>query len=415
MGLVEKQKSDWVDSEDLRRFYINYNIFKIFYSNPSISKSIQVLKLTRSQEKEAQEAFLRVLSIRMESGCLVVIDKGNIKTGLITTMAKVYGYSVFYKVFPIPQDYIVKPDKYSSSLFEKKKREDLQEEVNKFLNIQLNGCNLIDSYIQVEDYYKTDPSGRTTYLGLTLDSSDVYVFSDIHGNYSLLEKALNMVGKDSLKIFLGDYIDGEEPGGSRKVIDFINNISMYDSNYLFLEGDHEIKLMKYLYCISKKNSKSDPLRKIFIESLPEEWLQTTAKEFDDLEERKAGELLNGLRRKLFSSLKVTYKNCIYYITHAGLYNLNQLSPKFIGSVIYESSDDMIDIDRSFSKTMHKNYGMWSIHGHCKYRDYQDLPSKEDGISRFAGVINLDPQTEKGIDKPEIILFDLKNSTSCIVQ
>lgn len=407
-GLVKSDKKNWIQEQGLETFFLDYEYHKTLYSTPEIIKSSTGKwdYLGRIKERPALTSFISAVSSRMENGCLVVIDPGMEKTRIYETMAEIYGYTVFYKIFHVPQDYIGNPKKYSNPMYRTKRREDLEDELRRYMNFQTTGKNIIETYEDVENYFKNSIYQKTRVE--IPDNDDVYIFSDIHGNYDIFEKILNNISSPlSYKIFLGDYIDGENiPGGSKKMIRYIlSNRGGY--NY-YIEGNHEKRLRKYLYCLVKKNDPDDILKNILYKSLPEDWLGTVAQEFSGLTEKEAKKWLSEFNTILTEYLVIEYKGAQYICSHGGLRCLEQLSPKYVGNLIY-GNRDMDEYDKTYSRDVWKKTGIWSIHGHCKY------PGESPEILKYDGVINLDPRIERSIDAPEIIYINLKDFKPCIVQ
>ena len=410
-GLVKSDKKNWVKSQGLETFFLDYDYHTMLYSTPELILKSNTDKhdyLGRIKTKSAYESFLSAVNSRMESGCLVVLDIGMEKSTIYKTLAKIYGYTVFYKVFPIPQDYIGNPKKYSNPLYKTKTRDELLEEVNRFLNQQFEESTSIDTYEDLEKYWKN----HYKYQTIDIDSKeDLFVFSDIHGNYDLLMSTLTLhnIPITSYKVFLGDYIDGEKiPGGSRKMIEFIFSHGGYST---FIEGNHERRLRKYLYYLSTRGSsgeKNETLRNIIYNSLPKDWLSTVGKEFDPLTDKEAGEWLGKLNSDLVLFKVIRYNGNKFIFSHGGLRCLDQISPKYIGNLLY-GNRDIDQYDREFSRGVWPNTGIWSIHGHCKY------PGENPQILKYDGVMNLDPQIERDVDAPEIIYINLKNNKPCIVR
>jgi len=84
-------------------------------------------------------------------------------------------------------------------------------------------------------------------------ASHLYVVGDIHGRLDLVTDICRAIEKDTLKIrardpvvvFLGDYID--KGPNSREVVDFLCRLPNRGSlKYLFLRGNHEDRLLKFL-------------------------------------------------------------------------------------------------------------------------------------------------------------------------
>lgn len=407
-GLVKEEKKNWISQEGLETFFLDYEYQQTLYSTPEIIKKSSTPSwdyLGRIKEKPAHASFLGALNCRLESGCLVVIDPGLEKCTVYEDLALAYGYTVFYKVFPIPQDYLNNPKKYSNPMYRVKNRDALKEELNRFIGLQFTDKNIIETYHDLEKYWKENHRYQPIVVP---DKDNLWVFSDIHGNLDLLEKA---VTKDKIevldwKIFLGDYIDGEDkPGSSRKMIEYLFS---YCGGYNYwLEGNHERRLRKYLYYLWKGSQ--DTSAEIVYKTLPQEWLGTVANEFSGLSPKEAKDWLRKLNNILLEFLIVSYRGSDFIFSHGGLRCLEQLTPKYVGNLIY-GNRDMDEYDKCFSRNVWKKTGTWSVHGHCKYPG-----AGRDEILKYDGVINLDPQIERGKDAPEIIYINLKNFKPCVEQ
>lgn len=84
------------------------------------------------------------------------------------------------------------------------------------------------------------------------DGSRVYAVGDIHGRLDLIEKMHGLIAADAadfdgsrkVVIYLGDYIDrGEE---SRQVVDFLLDNPLPGFESIYLKGNHEDSLIKFL-------------------------------------------------------------------------------------------------------------------------------------------------------------------------
>lgn len=410
-GLVKSEKKKWVEEEGLSTFFLDYEIHTVLYSTPELIKkknSDMRSYLGRIKTKQAYTSFISAVNSRMESGCLVVVDPGLDKTGVYETMANVYGYEVFYKVFPVPQDYIGNPKKYSNPMYRIKTSDELKDDVLRFMSSQYDNKNRIETYDDLLKYWGDDRKYKTIEIP---SNEDVYVFSDIHGNYNLLKPVLDNIPVTSYKFFLGDYIDGEKiPGGSRNMIEYILR---YCGGYnTWIEGNHEKRIRKYLFYLSTRGStkseRNNTIREILYSSLPEDWVGTVGKEFDSLTDKEAKMWLARLNSIFVLYSRIKYRGVSYILSHGGLRCLEQISPKFIGNLLY-GNRDMDEYDRSFSRNVWKKEDIWSIHGHCKY------PDKNPEILKYDGVINLDPRIDREKDTPEIIYINLKDNKPCIVR
>lgn len=399
-GLAKNEKIEWVKSQGLENFFLDYTVFKRMYSMPELDKDKVTDILGRTNINIIYRSWLEAINNKLESGCLVVIDYDLEKTKLLEDMATIYGYTCFYKIFNIPYDYSSNPEKYSIPGFKKKVKEDLEKEVVTFLNLQLGYTKKINTYGDVLEYWKKRPE---YYLEIP-ENNPTYFISDLHSNYTLYKQLPLPVG--AIKIHLGDYIDGPEVGGSKKLIEEIFKNSSYYN--IFLEGNHERRLRKFLFwrwaASNNSSSMKNILADILYKSLPVDFLNTTAEEFKYLTPQEAWNWLKRLNDCLRTHITIKKDNEFFICTHAGIKYLEQLSPKFIGNVIY-GNRDMDQYDKLFSKTIWKSMGRWSVHAHCKYPDGVDF-------LKYDGVVNLDPSSER-----EIVYMEnnTKNLKPCVVQ
>lgn len=373
-GLVKSEKLKWVKDEGLNNYLLDIEVIERLYSYPELS-GFKKEVLRKSQSTLVYKQFIEILFLRMSRGNLIVLDMDSGDTNGVVTLAKIFGYNIFYKVFKIPQDYISNHSKYIFNYCQNRKKSDLELEVKQFLNFQIIG-NEVHKYSDVIKYWKSKE------LVIKLGKNDrTLLVSDIHSNYSLFKK-LNHPSYD-LCVCLGDYIDGYEKGGSRKLIDFIASNKILYSNVLFLEGNHEIRLRKYLGWLYLRtiNSKSIITSTLY-SSIPDEFLESTALEFSDLSATKAWELLDILNERLFTHAILKRDGKTYVCSHSGFKYMAQISPEYIGSLIY-GSRNIEEQDRLFSKN-YKNKPIYSIHGHCYYM------SKWNPVM-FPKVVNLDPE------------------------
>lgn len=376
-GLAKTEKLKWIHEEKLENYFLDGDIVRKLYSAPELIKP-KIDILSRSHSSTVYSRFIEILLLRFSRGCLVVVDLDQESVGGVEILATIFGYQIFYKVFPVPQDYLSEPKKYNLPYYQNKRRTELEKEVKQFLNLQLSGKELINNYNDVLRYWYD-------YGKIELDDNEsVLHISDLHSNSALLSK-LDLKTPD-LCVFHGDYIDGPEIGGSKKLIKKI--ISDKSGKFVFLEGNHEIRLRRYLGWIFLRSSNNrTTISNLLFSTLPEDFLETTAKEFDGLNSSDAWKWLIELNNKLLTHVVLKRNNITYICTHAGIKYMEQLTPKHIGSVIY-GSRDMDSYDREFSKR-YEGKNIISIHAHCKY------PSGWNPI-KYNGVINLDPEDENEI-------------------
>ncbi len=380
-SLAKSQKLDWVKNEELENYFIDIDLFRRVYSSPDLITPSQEI-LSKGYGDIVYRRFMEVLITRMSKGCLVVIDPENEAVTIFETLALIFGYTVFWVIFDVPQDYVVRSLKYNPSCYPIKRRAELEKEVTSFLSISFGEERLkITSYQDVLNYWSlrtinVNPSDRLLFVG------------DLHSNYSLMPKDFSPY---RLVVFLGDYIDGYEEGGSRKITDTI--LETRSSNVIWLEGNHELRLRRYLGIKALAGTGRKDIIDFLYRNLTPDFLDKTAKEYDDLGPQAAKNYLQKLNRKLkiFAILDTT--NTTLFCTHAGLKFPEQIDPRYVGNLVY-GNRDMNRIDREFSERSGKK-GIWSVHAHCNYLDIWEP-------NRWEGVCNLNPHDETEIVTGEFI-------------
>lgn len=388
-GLAKTEKHKWIKAEKLDNYYLDIDEFRKLYSAPELVKP-GIEALGRSFGTLVHQRFIEALIIRLGKGCLIVVDLDEDPVVSVETLAIIHGYTIFYKVFPVPQDYCNFPKKYNLPWQVCKKKEDLEKDVKNFLNLQLEDKLGINTYSDILNYWSKEETV------LKIDKSDeVTHISDIHSNYSLWKKEIKNVDSKII-IHHGDYIDGPEAGGSKKIITEIikDNGS---KGWYWLEGNHEIRLRRFLGWIVMSSSGSKTAASLLYSLIPEEFLNTTAKEFDRLTPKEALRWLQELNNKLKTHIVICRGNKTFICTHSGIKMIEQLSPKHIGNVVY-GNRDIDNYDKQFSY-MNKKSGFISVHAHCKY-------PKGWNINKYENVYNIDPE-----DENSIVVFNNKRKNS----
>ena len=373
-GLDKKAKQNWVKKEKLDNYFLDLEDIIRLYSMPDLLfPEIEILG--NSFNDVIRKNYLDILLARLGRGCLVVVDTDDkITDSTLETLALIYGYSTFYVIWDIPQDYLGKPKKYFPSYYRIPNRSELEKRVSKYLNIQYTSKNIITKYSDVIDYWKE----HGTYLKISKNDKILHV-SDLHSNYSLY-KHLPKLGEFKAVIFHGDYVDGPEKDGSRRLLDIAKNGR--GKNTIWLEGNHELRIRKWLGLQLVKGELHDQIYK----TIPNDFLTTTAQEFN-LDHDAALDYLREMNKNLKLFAVLEDENNTFICTHAGLTFPQILDPRYIGNVIY-GVREMEKLDSKFSDYTKKD-GIWSIHAHCKYGD--NNPQK------FNRVINLDPQSNEEIN------------------
>lgn len=372
-GLDRKAKQDWVKREKLDNYFLNLDDVRKLYSMPDLLSPDKEF-LGKSFNNTVRKMYLDILLTRLGKGCLVVVDTDDeIIDSILETLAIIYGYTTFYVVWDIPQDYLGKPKKYFPPYYAIPKRPDLEKRVSEYLNLQFTSKNIINEYSDVIDYWKE----HGTYLKVSEKDKILHV-SDLHSNQSLY-KQLPKLKEFKVVIFHGDYVDGPEEGGSRYLLDLTKK--NLGENIIWLEGNHELRVRKWLGLQLVKGD----LHELILKSIPEVFLNTTAHEFNMDHDQALGYL-----QKMNENLKMfailSDENNTFICTHAGLTYPQIIDPRYIGNVIY-GGREMERLDKRFSDYTKKS-NIWSIHAHCKYGD--------NNHQKYNKVINLDPKNENEI-------------------
>ena len=378
-GLVKEDKKRWVREERLENYFLDMEVVRKLYSMPDLVSPERGEILSRAFGDTVYSRFMEIIVYKMSKGCLLVVDMDTEPTEVIENLAIIFGYTVFYVVQTIPQDYLSSPRKYTLSYQLTKKRSELEKNVQWFLNIQFQDKKRISTFQDILDYWKKE--AKPLYID---EDTKILNVSDLHSNCDLYKK----LPKDGFDytIFYGDYIDGPVQGGSRRLTDLI--LKNKDQNTIFLEGNHEIRLRKYLGWLWLSGVGKKELPDILYSTLPDDFLATTSKEYKNLSPQEARDYLLGLNEKLRMFQRIEDKEGnIFISTHAGFKYLEQLDPRYIGGVVY-GNRDMNRYDREFSESG-KKLGLWSVHAHCKYPDSWE-------VLRYENVVNLDPPSESSI-------------------
>lgn len=362
-GLVKSEKQGWIKKEGLENFLIDINNLREMFYRPEYHNGSDII--VRSREETVYKLFMQAIISRLSTGCLAVIDADRESTSSIEELAIIFGYKVYYKYctagvkefFSNPLRHI----KYNTDQpFYKTIRS-----AREFTKEDRTGKTLIDSYKDIKNS-----------LGIQKVRGDILFISDIHSNHKLFKKVLGDVEYDYV-VCLGDYIDGPEKGGSRRMLDFILNYPNPDM--IFLEGNHELRLRKFLGLLHMKASKKKTLAQILESYIPQDFIDRTADEFSSISEPL--EYLKRINKNLKEFVVLENNGARLYCSHAGLISPNILSPKYVGNVI-SNCENPNTIDSTWSR----NETDLSIHGHCKYPE---------GIRfrKFKKVINIDTEND----------------------
>ena len=376
-GLAKSEKLKWVYEEGLSNYFLDLDVFQKIYSIPElISPNVDVLN--RSYGSLVHRRFMEALILKMGKGCLIVIDMNEEPISAVELLAKIHGYTVFYNIQSVPQDFCNKPEDYHLDWKPKKQRDNLEAEVRNFMSTRFDDKIIIKNYQDVLNWWEE----HETVINLKRKDRITHI-SDLHSHWNLWKELVPGISS-KIVIHHGDYIDGPESGGAFKMIrEIITDNSQ--GKYVWLEGNHEIRLRRYLgWRIISSSGSSKTISELLYDLLPEDFLQTTATEFEKLTIRECRVWLDELNNKLRTHAVICRDGINYICTHAGIKLIEQLTPKHIGNAIYGNRDvDKYDKEFSFRN---KGTGFLSIHAHCKYPYGWDT-------NKYSNVVNIDPEDE----------------------
>ena len=271
------------------------------------------------------------------------------------------GYSYLFEKNDVPKDYISDSKKYQDPRYLPKSKDQLKAEVESFNKEDYSEKLTIDTYTDLEKYWE-----EATPIFKVRDRSSVIHVSDIHSHWTIVKDIiLPKVVHKGLTIFLGDYIDGPNQGGSREVMEFI--MREQRDNIIFLEGNHEQRLRKFLGWKALKGNKRIVSESLYSE-IPPDFLEHTAKEFDDLTASDAWTWLDELNNKLHEFFIYERQGYRFICSHCGLKWAEQVCPKYVGSLL--STNRHIEKTDEFFSKRYAEKKIWSIHGHCHYSGYE---------------------------------------------
>lgn len=378
-GLVKEEKRNWILKEGLSSFFLDIDNLRSLYFKPDYKGDRDYL--VNSFDELVYSRFIEVVCTKASTGTLIVVDMEDESTAILEQLARIFGYTVFYKVFPIPQDYVTKNRKYSDLRYIQYGRAELKKDVNKFLSQSLENKNLITTYKSLENYWNK----REEVIKLEVTDRVLHI-SDLHSHFPIMSTKLPLLSDFRLAIFHGDYIDGPVRGGSRKIVEkiLISNLE----NVRYLEGNHELRLRKYLgWKVLKAGGRKIAASCIY-NSIPEQFLTTTAKEFETLSSVEAWAWIDEMNRKFKEYIIYERRKNTYICTHCGIRWVEQLSPKFVGNLI-NSNKNIERVDEAFAKNYARDK-FYSIHAHCYYPSGFN-PTKYDRV------VNLDPEDENKVN------------------
>jgi serine/threonine protein phosphatase 1 len=182
----------------------------------------------------------------------------------------------------------------------------------------------------------------------------IYAVGDIHGCYdkllALMEKMDIDFESDAL-VFLGDYIDRGPQ--SFEVVAYLADLNQRYANTIFLKGNHEQMLEKYL-------SGEDRITYLVNGG------QQTLESYMNRPRPEGEPAIPSTHLEFFKSLQIYHETQKYIFVHAGLKNKVPLEK--------QKTEDLLWIRRRFIESKY-DYGKMVVFGHTPLHEPLLLPNK----------------------------------------
>jgi len=182
----------------------------------------------------------------------------------------------------------------------------------------------------------------------------IYAVGDIHGCYdkllALMEKMDIDFESDTL-VFLGDYIDRGPQ--SFEVVAYLDDLKQRYANSIFLKGNHEEMLEKYL-------SGEDRITYLVNGG------QQTLESYMNRPRPEGEPAIPSTHLEFFKSLQIYHETQNYIFVHAGLKNKVPLEK--------QKTEDLLWIRRRFIESKY-DYGKMVVFGHTPLHEPLLLPNK----------------------------------------
>ena len=326
-------KSTWIKENNLQEYTLEPDAIRLMFQAPQLNVEGKQ-QISQKNDKKVWETLFDFLENRMARGDLTVIDATHSRTQQINKykkLATIYRYRVYIVDFSnIDLETILQQNK------QRDKIKQVPEEVIETIYQRLQTDKPPSWVTKLKPEFAMDELKYTPYSADQYDS--IHIVGDIHGCYDALTKTLEEVNKNTLYIFLGDYLDRGVQ--NKETFDYLYSLKDLP-NTVFLEGNHERHWRNYL---------KDPTIK-----LP----RYTAKAFEEL--GKSKEKIKSFYQKLTQAFYFTFNSQTYIATHGGISNKPSIkisTDDYVFGVGKYSEDKLVD--EAFTKNCPN---IVSIRGH----------------------------------------------------
>jgi len=338
VGAPGSGKSTWLKNNTLEEYVLSPDELRLLHASPELTITGEYT-IPQSASKDAWNSMFAFLEKRMKQGHFTIIDATHTKLSYFQKykkLAEKYRYRMWYKKFDCSLDVL------NERNINRGYKNVPPDVINRFYD-QMQTLE-IPSY--VTEIHNVDETFEYVNIDtVTNDYKNVFVIGDIHGVHTPLDEFLRtFYDKQSLYIFLGDYVDrGKE---NAQVMKKLIEISKND-NCIFLEGNHETHLRKW------SNNEPDEIRS-------KQFKDVTLKELDEekLSKKDTRQFCRNLR--LFSYIHFHGNNIL--CCHGGVphYNIDKLPAhqliKGVGNY-----KDYLTVAESFQNTCPEN--TYQLFGH----------------------------------------------------
>lgn len=363
-GIPASGKSTFIKENGLEQYTINVDKIRLLFKNP-ITNYTGEKRISQKNDKEVWKFVYALLKRRFEEGDTTIVDATHCDNKYIErykNLTSKYGYDITVVDFKIDilkalennknrEEYKFVPEDVIEKMYEKLQKQTALKNVT-----YLSKKEFIES-IDIEPVIiNTDKYDRIIHIG------------DIHGCYTALEnllQATNYKKEKNLYIFCGDYLDrGIE---NKEVLDFL--LKNYKSdNMIFLEGNHEIHLRKWVN------------NEISCSNVFEDY---TKKEISNFNKKEVKQFVKTLKRYFYYE----FNNKKVFVSHGGVNSLSDLY--FMSSIeAIKGIGNYRDVEQVESKFEELHKGIYQVHGH---RNVLSLGIKSKGGRNF----NLEGKVEFG--------------------
>lgn len=303
-------KSTYIHENGLADYTLSADTIRMQCSSPVLSTSGDV-SISQKNDKIVWDMLFQMLELRMQAGCLTVIDATNSKTSEMNrykAMAKQYRYRIYViDMTTLPIDECKRrnaqrppikrvPDSVIDKMYTRFQTQKIPAGIQVLTP---------DNALKTIRYFKTDLNSYKA----------IHVIGDIHGCYTALQSLMAEIGglqDDCYYIFCGDYIDrGLE---NAETVQFLLSI-MDKSNVTLLEGNHERWLYDWSHDRETKSPEFETRTRLQLESA-------------GLDKKQVSRLYQRLAQCSYFS----YHGKDYFVCHGGVSYIDKTDPLGIISI-----------------------------------------------------------------------------------